>query len=55
MIYKNIVEARFLSRPNRFIAHCETGGKEVAAHVRNTERLFIWRLRTIKTEKQGIR
>lgn len=38
MNYKNIVEAKFIKRPNRFIAFCETDGKEVVAHVRNTGR-----------------
>lgn len=39
MIYKNMYEAWFLKRPNRFIAHCELDGREVTAHVRNTGRL----------------
>ena len=29
MRYKNIIEATFISRPNRFIAQVEVGGKEV--------------------------
>lgn len=39
MIYKNIIEARFIERPNRFIAYCEVEGETVKAHVRNTGRL----------------
>ena len=38
MIYKNIKEAVFLSRPNRFIAKCMFQGKEITAHVKNTGR-----------------
>ena len=38
MKYKNVVKARFLSRPNRFIAYAELGGREVVAHVKNTGR-----------------
>lgn len=38
MHYPHILPARFLFRPNRFIAHCEAKGKEVIAHVKNTGR-----------------
>lgn len=38
MKYKNIVEARFIKRPNRFISHCLVDGLEVIAHVKNTGR-----------------
>ena len=38
MHYGRIVEARFIKRPNRFIAHCLADGEEVIAHVRNTGR-----------------
>jgi len=38
MRYNNIVEATFLKRPNRFIAHCLVDGAEVIAHVKNTGR-----------------
>ncbi len=38
MKYKNIHKAVFLSRPNRFIAHCLLNGEEVVAHVKNTGR-----------------
>ena len=36
--YENMVEGRFLRRPNRFIAHVEIGGKEEVCHVKNTGR-----------------
>lgn len=36
MIYENIVEATFIERPNRFIAHCIVNGKEEVVHVKNT-------------------
>ena len=38
MKYKNIVKAKFISRPNRFIAHVEIDGKTEIAHVKNTGR-----------------
>ena len=38
MKYKNIKEARFLSRPNRFIAHIEIDGEPEICHVKNTGR-----------------
>ena len=38
MQYANVVPGRFLSRPNRFIAHIEIGGKEEICHVKNTGR-----------------
>ena len=38
MKYSNMVPGRFLSRPNRFIAHVEIGGKEEVVHVKNTGR-----------------
>ena len=38
MTYENIVEGRFLSRPNRFIAHVELNGEQVVCHVKNTGR-----------------
>ena len=34
----NLVKARFLSRPNRFIAQVELDGKEETVHVKNTGR-----------------
>ena len=38
MIYSNIFLAKFLSRPNRFIAHIEIDGRPEIAHVKNTGR-----------------
>ena len=39
MIYENIVPAKFIDRPNRFIAHCEIeSGKIETVHVKNTGR-----------------
>ncbi|GAB1476322.1 DNA/RNA nuclease SfsA [Bacillota bacterium] len=38
MKYENIEEAKFLSRPNRFIAEIEVNGKTEVAHVKNTGR-----------------
>jgi len=38
MRYSNIVKGRFISRPNRFIAHVEIDGREEVVHVKNTGR-----------------
>ena len=38
MRYPNIHKARFLSRPNRFVAHCEMAGELLTVHVKNTGR-----------------
>ena len=38
MKYENIKIARFISRPNRFIAHIEVDGKKEICHVKNTGR-----------------
>lgn len=38
MTYKNIVEGRFISRPNRFIAKVNINGQEETVHVKNTGR-----------------
>ncbi len=38
MTYKNIVPAKFISRPNRFIAKVEIDGVEETVHVKNTGR-----------------
>lgn len=38
MRYKNISEAKFISRPNRFIATVEKDGEELTVHVKNTGR-----------------
>lgn len=38
MKYEKMHQATFLSRPNRFVAHCLLDGQEVVAHVKNTGR-----------------
>ena len=38
MKYDNIVEAKFISRPNRFIARVELDSEEITVHVKNTGR-----------------
>jgi len=38
MKYHNIVQGRFLSRPNRFIAYVEMNGEREKVHVKNTGR-----------------
>lgn len=38
MTYKNMVPGRFLSRPNRFVAHVEIEGNVEIVHVKNTGR-----------------
>jgi sugar fermentation stimulation protein A len=38
MTYANTITARFISRPNRFIAEVEVDGKAAVAHVKNTGR-----------------
>lgn len=38
MRYEGMLEARFLSRPNRFVAMVELEGQEVVCHVKNTGR-----------------
>ena len=38
MIYENIVEAKFISRPSRFIAIVSVDGDEIKVHVKNTGR-----------------
>jgi len=38
MKYEKILKAKFISRPNRFIAHCELEGETVVCHVKNTGR-----------------
>ena len=38
MRYENMIPGVFLSRPNRFIAHIEIGGKTQVCHVKNTGR-----------------
>ena len=38
MKYKNVIPAKFIDRPNRFIAHVEIDGKIETVHVKNTGR-----------------
>ena len=38
MQYSNMIPGTFLSRPNRFIAHVDIGGKVEIVHVKNTGR-----------------
>ena len=38
MRYNKVIPARFISRPNRFIAEVETGGEKFRVHVKNTGR-----------------
>ena len=38
MQYENILQGKFISRPNRFIAHIEINGKVEICHVKNTGR-----------------
>ena len=38
MLYTSIHKAKFISRPNRFIAQCELYGETVIVHVKNTGR-----------------
>ena len=38
MKYNNIIEAKFISRPNRFIALVDINGKNETVHVKNTGR-----------------
>lgn len=39
MKYENTTKAKFISRPNRFIALAEVDGEETVCHVKNTGRL----------------
>lgn len=38
MKYSNIYPAKFIARPNRFIAEIEIDGEEALCHVKNTGR-----------------
>ncbi len=38
MKYRNVIPARFIDRPNRFIAHVDIGGTAETVHVKNTGR-----------------
>ena len=55
MQYQNVVEGKFLDRPNRFIAHVEIEGKVETVHVKNTGRCKELLLPGVKVylEKSG--
>ncbi|MBO5386600.1 MAG: DNA/RNA nuclease SfsA [Lachnospiraceae bacterium] len=55
MKYKNIVEGKFIERPNRFIAHVEIEGKVHVVHVKNTGRCkeLLQPKATVYLEKSG--
>jgi len=55
MRYQNIVEGKFLDRPNRFIAHVEIEGEVETVHVKNTGRCKELLLPGVKVylEKSG--
>ena len=38
MKYQHIVQAEFMDRPNRFVAHVQVNGQEETVHVKNTGR-----------------
>ena len=38
MKYNKTLEAKFISRPNRFVANVLLDGKEIVVHVKNTGR-----------------
>ena len=38
MKYNKVIKAKFISRPNRFIAYCEVDGEKETVHVKNTGR-----------------
>jgi len=38
MKYQHIVQASFIDRPNRFIAHVDVNGQRETVHVKNTGR-----------------
>ena len=39
MKYKKVIEAKFIDRPNRFVATVEIDGAPQTVHVKNTGRL----------------
>ena len=39
ILYHHLIEGRFVSRINRFVAVCEIGGAQTVVHVKNTGRL----------------
>ena len=38
MKYNKVIKAKFIARPNRFIAYCEVDGEKETVHVKNTGR-----------------
>jgi len=54
MKYNNIKEARFLSRPNRFIAYIEIDGEPEICHVKNTGRCRELLIRDAKVFVQEV-
>ncbi len=55
MKYSHITEGRFLSRPNRFIAYVDVGGKTEKVHVKNTGRCkeLLTKQAVVYLEKSG--
>lgn len=55
MKYGEVIEGRFLSRPNRFIAYVDMGGRTEKVHVKNTGRCkeLLVEKGTVYLEKSG--
>ena len=54
MRYDRIYKAKFIERPNRFIAYAELNGKkEEAPSFFGREQIFIFRKAIIRPERQG--
>lgn len=53
MKYSHTLTGVFLSRPNRFIAHVDVGGKTVVCHVKNTGRCRELLLPGVKVVLEG--
>ena len=43
MRYDNVIKAKFIKRPNRFIAEVEIDGQREIVHVKNTGRCMEWK------------
>ena len=41
MQYREIIEGKFVDRPNRFIAHVMVNGVTETVHVKNTDRKSV--------------
>lgn len=63
MKYREIIEGRFINRPNRFIAHVLINGAEETVHVKNTGRcrelllpdaMSDWRYQIIPIARQSM-